>query len=76
MCEGMKYFSAIPCSIYVPPRELQWYWTYLDLSVVPAQPVPNFSLPGPRVYPFTIPGTILTTILSLDNFAFINFQIK
>jgi len=36
MCGGEKYFSAILYSTYLP-RELQWYWTYLDLSVVPTQ---------------------------------------
>jgi len=39
MCGGEKYFSAIPYSTYDPPRKLQWYSTYLGLSVVPAQPV-------------------------------------
>jgi len=33
-----EVFSAIPYSAYDPPRKLQWYWTYLDLLVVPAQP--------------------------------------
>jgi len=32
-------FSAIPYSTNDPLRELQWYWTYLDLSVVPSQQV-------------------------------------
>jgi len=36
---GKKYFSAIPYSTYDPPRKLQWYWTYLELLVVPSQPV-------------------------------------
>jgi len=37
MCGGETYFSAIPYSTDDLPRELQWCWTYLDLSVVPAQ---------------------------------------
>jgi len=39
MCGGEEYVSVIPYSTYDPPRKLQLYWTYLDLSVVPAQPV-------------------------------------
>jgi len=34
MCGIQKYFSTIPHSTYDPPKELQWHWTYLDLSVV------------------------------------------
>jgi len=50
MCGGEKYSSAIPYSTCDPPSKLQsaakispipsklqWYWTYLGLSVVPAQ---------------------------------------
>jgi len=39
MCGGKKYFSAILYSTYDLTRKLQWYWTYVGLSVVPAQPV-------------------------------------
>jgi len=39
MCRDERYFSAIKYSTYDPPRELQWYWTYLDLLAVPAQQV-------------------------------------
>jgi len=39
MCGDEKHFSAIPYFTYDPPRKLQWHWTYLVLSVVPAQPV-------------------------------------
>jgi len=41
MCGGEKCFSAIPYSTHDPPRKPQWHWTYLDLLVVPAQPVQN-----------------------------------
>jgi len=44
MCVSEKYFSAIPYSTYDLPRKLQLYWTYLDLSAIPAQPVQKGAL--------------------------------
>jgi len=41
---GERYFSAIPYSIYDPATDLQWYWTYQELSVVPTQPVQKGAL--------------------------------
>jgi len=34
-----KVFFCHSILTYDLPRKLQWYWTYLGLSVVPAQPV-------------------------------------
>jgi len=36
MCGGEKFFFFFSFSTYDPPRKLQWYWTDLDLLVVPA----------------------------------------
>jgi len=36
MCKGERYFSTIQYYTYDPPTELQWYCTYLDLSVITA----------------------------------------
>jgi len=38
-CVEARNIFAIPYFTYDLPRKLLWYWTYLGLSVVPAQPV-------------------------------------